>query len=297
MDIRKLSYFVEVVKEQSFSYAAQKLYISQPMLSKAICQLEEEFGVMLIKRNSKSFQVTDAGKMVYQRCTKLLNYFYELEHMLDDKMDLIQGSVSISVPAVVMSLYFIPLFISIWNRYPDVHIDLFEEGSYTVLDSVIHDIVNMGIVMLPIPTQDLDLYPIIRSQCVLIVNRDHPLAGEDCVDISQLEHEKFIIFNRHFVLYDMIRQACYSRQFSPNITSQSSRTSFIINMVSQNQGITILPEPVFPVSTEHLRKIKLYPEIPWELALIIKKGSYQSSATLKVIEEIIKHFKTDGSEQ
>ena len=290
MDLRKLSYFVEVVNEQSFSHAAQKLYLSQPMLSKAIRQLETELGVQLIKRSSKSFQVTDAGKLIYHQSMKILNDCRELEHLLDDSKGLIAGSVSISIPAIVIDLYFIPLFIHLQNEFPELNVDLFEEGSRTILESVVNDRVDMGVVMMPVPTQDIDVYPIVTDECALIVNQEHPLANEKLVDISRLEHEKFVLFNRNFVLYDMIRQACFSRQFSPNIVFQSSRTSFIYNMVAQNRGITILPAPTFPQNADALRKIKLMPEIPWSLALIIKKNRYFSPAALKVIENILSYF-------
>lgn len=295
MDIRRLSYFVEVVNEQSFSHAAQKLFLSQPMLSKAIRQLESELGVQLIKRSSKSFQITEAGKLIYQQSTKILNDFKELEHLLDESKGMISGTVSISMPAIVMNLYFVSLLIEIQNKYPELHIDLFEEGSHTVLESVVHDTVDIGVVMLPVPTQEIDVHTIISDQCVLMVSREHPLAKEKSVDISRLENEKFIIFNRNFVLYDMIRQACYSRQFSPNITFQSSRTSFIFNMVSRNQGITILPAPTFPKNQDLLCQVKLTPEIPWTLALIIKKNRYLSPGVLKVIEQISEYFSSNGN--
>ena len=290
MDLRKLTYFVEIVKEQSFSHSAQKLYVSQPMLSKAIHQLESEFGVQLIKRSSKTFQITEAGKLIYQQCTKILNDCYELEHILDDSNNLLRGSVSISIPLEIVSLYFIPLFIDIQNKYPEIHIDLYEAGSHTVVNSLTRDMIDIGVVMLPVPTHDIDVYQIIDDQCALMVSADHPLASKKQVDILELEHEKFLLFNRRFVLNDMVRQACYSRRFSPNIMFQSSNTSIILGMVEKNQGITIMPGPTFPQSNPHLRKIKIEPEIPWQLALIIKKEKYLSPAVLQVIEEILCYF-------
>lgn len=162
------------------------------MLSKSIRQLEEELGVELIKRNSKSFRVTEAGKLIYQQSTKILNDCKELEHLLDQSKGMISGTVSISIPAVVMSLYFVPILIELQNKYPALHIDLFEEGSHTVLKSVVHGTVDIGVVMLPVPTQDIEIHTIISDRCVLMVSRDHPLAAERSVDISRLKNEKFI---------------------------------------------------------------------------------------------------------
>lgn len=290
MDLRKLTYFVETVKEQSFSHAAQKLYVSQPMLSKAIRQLENEFGVQLIKRSSKNFQITEAGKLIYEQCTKILNDYYKLEHILDDSKNLLRGSVSISIPLEIVSLYFIPLLIDIQNKYPDIHIDLDEEGSHTIVNALLRDLIDIGVVMLPVPTQEIDVYKIIDDQCALMVSADHPLAAREQVNIAELKEEKFLLFNRRFVLNDLVRQACYANQFSPNIIFQSSNTSIILGIVEKNQGITILPGPTFPKSNPHLRKIKIEPKIPWQVALILKKEKYRSPAVLQVIEEILSYF-------
>lgn len=293
MDMRKLTYFVEVVRAQSFSYAAKKLFVSQPMLSKAISQLESEFGVPLIKRSSKNFQITEAGKIVYQQSVKILNDFDELAHILDDSNNLLRGPVSISIPAEVVSLYFTPFFINIQNKYPEIYINLYEQGSYSVLDLVVRDDVDIGVVMLPVPTHDVDTYQIIDSQCVLAVSEDHPFASREQVDISELNQEKFLLFNRHFTLCELVLQACHSRQFSPNIIFQSARASIILGIVEQNQGITILPEPIVSSNKRHVHKANIVPEIPWKLALIIKKDKYLSNAALKIIEEILIYFNSE----
>ena len=293
MDIRKLSYFVEVVNEHSFSHAAQSCFFPSPCSVKQ-STARKRAGSSAYQAEQQSVQITEAGKLIYQQSIKILNDCKELEHLLDESKGMISGSVSISMPAIVMSVYFVPIFIDIQNKYPELHIDLFEEGSHTVLESIVSDAVDIGVVMLPVPTQEIDVHTIVSDQCVLMVSRSIRYRRKKSVDISRLEREKFILFNRNFVLYDMIRQACYSRQFSPNVTFQSSRTSFIFNMVSRNQGITILPAPTFPSGQDDLCQIKLTPEIPWTLALIIKKNRYLSPAVLKVIEYITDHFRSNN---
>lgn len=295
MDIKKISYYVEVVKERSFSRAARNLFISQPMLSKAIRQLEDEFGAQLLDRSSKHFRVTDVGSLFYDQCLKVLTAHEELEHLMDDSDKLIQGEVSISVPSVILLLYFPPFFSTIEKEYPNIRINLFEAGSYSVLDNVLGGDADMGVVMMPVPMSGIDSYPISSDQCVLIVSPEHPFAQRPCVDISELANEKFILFNNRFVLNDMIMQACNTRGFSPYITYQSSLDSFILNMVSLNQGITIMPRPLAKASQYNIRYLNIFPKIPWELALIIKKNKYLSHAALKVIQSMLSYFKLNKS--
>ena len=72
LDIRQLEAFVYTVKYQSFSLAAQKLYISQPTVSAHIRSLEEEFHTQLLKRTTKSLSLTPAGTKLYSYATEIL---------------------------------------------------------------------------------------------------------------------------------------------------------------------------------------------------------------------------------
>ena len=294
MDLRRVNYFVEVIKEKSFSRAAQKLFISQPMLSKAIQQMEDELGTQLILRSSKQFQITEAGRQVYQQCVKILNDCYELEHLLDDSYRLIRGTVSISIPLATAKAFFLPVFIHLQEKFPEIHIELFEEGAYAVADSLLRDIVDIGVVMLPIPTHGLDVYEIVDDKCVLVVSASHPLASREWVGIEELTSEKFILFNRSFILREIICQACYAKMFSPEIIFQCSHNEIILKLVEANQGITILPAPTCPDNAPGLRKIPLIPEIPWKQALAVKKDKYFSPAALQVISEILSYFVAAG---
>lgn len=293
MDIKKISYFVEVVNEKSFSRAARNLFISQPMLSKAIRQLEDEFGAQLLERNSKFFSVTDVGMLFYNQSVKLLNAYSELQHLLDDSESLVQGEVSIGIPSVISTLYFPPFFSMLQEKHPNIQLNLYESGSYSVHENVLNGDTDMGVVMMPVPMQDIDSYPLLSDQCVLVTSPDHPLANKPCVDMSELSRENFIVFNDRFVLNDLILQNCNSRGFSPHITYQSSLDSFILNMVSLNQGITIMPSPLVKASSHQICYMNISPKIPWDLALIVKKNKYLSHAALQVIQSILTFFRSD----
>lgn len=108
MDIRQLEAFVYTVKYQSFSLAAQKLYLSQPTVSSHINNLEKELHTQLLKRTTKSLSVTPAGQTLYNYAAEILNLQQKAILELSDKN---QKLLHIGV-SFVPSLYLLPELLS-----------------------------------------------------------------------------------------------------------------------------------------------------------------------------------------
>jgi LysR family transcriptional regulator, benzoate and cis,cis-muconate-responsive activator of ben and cat genes len=81
MELRHLRYFVAVVEEQSFTKAAEKLFIAQPPLSRQIQNLEQELDIQLFERGSRPLKTTEAGQFFYQHAVKLLSNAEEIKSM------------------------------------------------------------------------------------------------------------------------------------------------------------------------------------------------------------------------
>ena len=97
MDFKRLEYFCSLVEFGSFSKAATSLHISQPPLSQRIKELEEELGVTLIHRTSRSFQITPAGEELYHRAQFILSYIHAFEKDFLRSGDPVSGHVRIGV--------------------------------------------------------------------------------------------------------------------------------------------------------------------------------------------------------
>lgn len=93
MELRHLRYFVAVVEEQSFTKAAEKLFIAQPPLSRQIQNLESELGIQLFERGSRPLQTTPAGQFFYQHAVKLLSNAEEVKSMTK-RIGLVERSIT-----------------------------------------------------------------------------------------------------------------------------------------------------------------------------------------------------------
>lgn len=101
MDIRTLRYFVEVVRQQSFTRAAEKLFVTQPTISKMLKNLEDELNCILLIRDGRRLLLTDTGRVVFERGLALLAEFRQLEAELSDINQLKTGVLRLGIPPMV----------------------------------------------------------------------------------------------------------------------------------------------------------------------------------------------------
>ena len=280
MDIQHLQYFVAVAIHGSFTKAAQKLYVTQPTISKMIKNIEEELGVSLFDRSGKQIKLTDAGNVIFTQAQNIIKSFENLSDELDDLMSLKTGSIEIGLPPMIGSRFFPKIIQKFHKQYPNISLQVVEVGAKSVERDVSNGTLDLGVVVLPTKEDHFHAYSFVNEKLMLLVHPDHPLSQKDIVTLSELEEETFILFSKDFTLHDRIIEECVRVGFNPNIIYESSQWDFISEMVAANLGIALLPETVTrAVNSEKVRIIPLHePVIPWHLAIIWRRDRYLSFA-------------------
>ncbi|MEH7416483.1 LysR family transcriptional regulator [Neobacillus drentensis] len=288
MDIRHLTYFIEVAKYKSFTNASRSLHLSQSTLSKVVKSLEEELNVELIDRSAKNIELTEAGEIVLAEGEKIIESLNDLSIHLYDLMNLKKGKIKIGVPPIIGFLFFPKIIKGFNNLYPDIKIKLFEDDSRKVKQEVRDGILDLGVVMLPVDEKEFDVVPFVNEELSLFVHRSHPLAKMEKVEMKELQNETFILFNKEFAIHDIIIQECERAGFRPEIAYESSEWDFISGMISENLGISIFPRPIAgKVDRDLIKAIPIVnPSFPWNLGLIFKKKKYASPAVREFIQYI-----------
>ncbi|WP_062234641.1 LysR family transcriptional regulator [Fictibacillus sp. FJAT-27399] len=285
MEIRHLEYFSEVAKQLSFTKAASVLHVSQPSISKAIKNLEEELGVHLFDR-TKNLELTDAGKAVLYNAQKVLETFYNLTSELNDVMDLKKGEIKIGIPPIIGAAFFSKLVSQYIEFYPLIKITLNEVGSKKIKNEVEDGSLDIGLICnLPINKGNLEIIKVITDPLMLIVNRENPLAKQKIIDLSNLENEPFILYRQDFTLYDRILEECTKKGFSPNVVCQSSQMDFMIEMVDSKLGVALLPSKIAKaINNPNITALKVSnSNINLELGMVWKKNKYLSTALREFI--------------
>lgn len=286
MDIRQIEYFTEVAKQLSFTKAASTLHVSQPSISKAIQNLEVELGVPLFYRSSKQLELTDAGQAVLVNAQHVLEAFKNLRSELTDLMELKKGQIRIGIPPIVGAEFFSKLVSQYKEKFPYIEIILTEVGSKKIRLGVEAGDLDIGLICnLNIVNENLESMAILKDPLMLIVHRDHPLANESYVNISDLEKETFVIYRKDFTLYDRIIEECSKNEFFPSIACESSQKDMIIEMVAAKLGIALLPKRICEkIQNDTIVAVPFKKEeIFLELGMTWKKNKYLSYAVREFI--------------
>ncbi len=290
MDVRQLTYFTEVAKQQSFTKAAHKLHVTQPTISKMVRQLESELGTTLLDRSSKHVQLTDAGDVVFERAIQIIQMVDEVHLALEDMEHLKTGHLTLGMPPLIGILFFPQIMKGFQQLFPDISFQLDEIGANIVKQRVLSGDLDGGFVMLPAHDEDYDCIPFVKKDVYVIVHNDHPLATKSTISMRDLENEPLLLFSEDFTLHDRIIQECEDFGFEPTIAFESSQWEFISQMIEHNLGIALFPEPFAHKTNPNVVKmIPLEKPILWEIAFILKKDRYRSQAMRAFLDYVKKN--------
>jgi DNA-binding transcriptional LysR family regulator len=279
MDIKHLQYFIEVSNFNSFSRAANHLFITQPTISKMIKNLELELGVELFDRSKRQLILTDAGRIILEQAKLIDKAFKNLEVELDNLTGLKKGHIRIGLPPIFDAHHFLKVVSIFHEKYPGITFELVENGSKKIEEDVEKNLLDVGVIVLPTKDEVFEHFSLMKEDLKLVLHPSHPLAERETVDLAELANESFILFNKDFVLNDRIIYSCNKVGFNPHVISESSQRSFIEEMVANKFGVSLLPSSICHNLHKNVKSLNIVnPSISWNLAVIWAKNGYFSFA-------------------
>ncbi|QDS33260.1 LysR family transcriptional regulator [Brevibacillus brevis] len=288
MDIKHLHYFVTVCDQLSYSKAAQKLHISQPSLSNAIKNLEQEVGSPLLERNTRKMELTDAGKILYQKSLLLLSQMNMLKKEMEEVK--LTGSGDLIIGIIESVKHWIPKVIRGYQgRFPSINIKLIEVLSgKAVKESLRKYHTHLLITNQFIDEEDIESFPLYDERLMLVLHKDHPLAEKESVRLKDLASEPFIISTEGFQTREDILTAFSFEQVNPQIKFEIERFETALTLVRENLGVTIIPENYLSGSTDAslVRKTIDSPALERTVYLAYMKNRYLAPAVQAFLEEV-----------
>ncbi|MDK2824155.1 MAG: hypothetical protein PWQ67_475 [Clostridia bacterium] len=285
MELRQLEYFIAVSKYQNFTRAAESLHVAQPSITTSIKKLEDELGIKLFERNKKSIQLTDEGKIFYKRIKKILQDLDEAVFEIRDLSNLNKGSIKLGLPPMIGAYLFPNIFTHFKEAYPQLDLQVSEEGSIATHILIEKGELDLGIIIIPKDTKDLNILPITEEKIMLCLAPKHKLSNEKVVSFNQLKDEKFILLKKDSYHRQAIINQCEKYGYSPQVIFSSSRIETIKALVASGAGISFLMNMVTQ-NSKNFVSIPLKEEIKITIGLAWKRDKYLSKASQAFINYI-----------
>jgi DNA-binding transcriptional LysR family regulator len=191
VDLGSLQVFQAVVRERSFSRAAEKLYRTQPAISISIRKLEEWVGQPLFVRGSGAKALTDAGALLVEYADRMLNLREEIRKGMRELRGLERGQVSLGVNESSIHAL-LPALDRYRRLHPGIHIRVHRVFSRDVPREVLNHQFDMGVISYLPEERELTAVEFYRDSLALVVWSGHRLAKRREVNISDLGEENFI---------------------------------------------------------------------------------------------------------
>ncbi len=243
MNIKQLEAFALVAELGSFTRAAKIMFMTQPAISFQIRALEEHLGLQLLERADKGVFLTDAGKLVYAEAKKIIaGYRSILEHVAQ-LQGLAKGTLILGA-STIPGEYLLPQFLGEFKqKHPGIELVLEIGSTHRITELVLARQVHLAVVGAVNPHPNLEYTPIFTDEVVVIVARNHPLAGKDSVSIAELTAQSLIFRERgsgtRAVLEERFRQVGIEPG-ELKIVMELGSTRAIITAAQGNLGVGLV---------------------------------------------------------
>lgn len=269
MKLQQLKYFNAICRLKSFSKVASKFKVSQPTVSYAIKSLEEDLGVQLILRNQSHTEVslTREGELFRKYSLSALQ---QLDKGITAVKNAHDGRIKIGLTAALSRFFDLTKHVTSLEEIFGTEIGLLEDGSTEITKKVLSNKLDIALfgTSKEVYSSQLDLKKIATFPFKLAVSKNHPLAKESRIHLSQLKNEKFILFNEHFIHHEVFWKFMNSYGIIPNILAEVSDIQGFENFIQQKNTIGIL---VDFLKLDHIHLIELDEPEPVQFYLYLAK--------------------------
>jgi DNA-binding transcriptional LysR family regulator len=241
MELTQLEFFMMVVEEGSFSKAAVRVYRTQPAVSIAIRRLEEEIGAPLFDRSQKTPTLTDAGELVYDYARRILALRDQAQNVVSELRLVQRGRVRIGANEST-SLYLLPhLILDFREKHPNVKVEIYRHVSERLPREVLDRNVDFALLAFEPVDSDLESFPILQDELVLVMSPDHPLAKRESLSIKELRNESFLAHNVKTASRQKVIEAFTQAHTPLNITLELATVETIKRFVQLKIGLAFVP--------------------------------------------------------
>ena len=245
MNLHQFRFVQEAARRNlNLTETAKALHTSQPGVSKAIIELEDELGIEIFARHGKRLKrITEPGQHVLQSIELILREVNNLKKIGEQFSAQDSGTLSIATTHT-QARYVLPLPVAkLREKYPQVNISLHQGAPDQVAKMLLDDTAEIGIATESLSAyDDLVTLPCYEWQHVLVLPLDHPLTAKTHLSLEDIASEPLITYHPSFTGRSRIDQAFAAKKITPRIALEAIDSDVIKTYVRLGLGIGIVAE-------------------------------------------------------
>lgn len=243
IEFRQLHSFLVLAEELHFRNAAEKLFISQPGLSKQIQQLEGHLGVKLLERDRRNVRLTVGGEYLRTQVEFLNGFLNNTFAHLKNLDSGVEGEIKIGFVGSAMQQVIPELIKECNQNYPELHFVLDEMSNQAQIEAIEKYQIDLGFVRLNTVPASIQLKPIFQEHFTLVLPKGHPINTTNFKSLQQFQEESFILFSSDYssTYYNNIMSIFTDAGYEPKVSHKSIHANTIFRLVESGLGIAIVP--------------------------------------------------------
>ncbi len=237
--LRQLEYFIAAGETGSITQASERIHISQPSISAAITQLEQELDCQLfIRHHAQGLSLTVVGRQMLLEAKRLVDQVGSLYSIAKDARDEVRGQINIGCLTSLAPMVLPELSLSFTRGFPRVTVRPVPDHQEALLEGLHKATIDVSITYdLQIPG-DVDFVPLVDLPVHVLVGESHPIARQSAVALEEIVAEPFILLDlplsREYFL-----SLFYQQNLQPNIAFKMPQADTIRSMVANGYGYAL----------------------------------------------------------
>lgn len=291
MSIQKYQALLKTVETGSITIAAQQLGYTQSAVSKMIQDLEQEWGIEVLKRSRKGVELTSEGLTIIPAVREIIADYDNLQYSLSALHGIRHGTLRLGCFSSV-SASILPDILKSFNKaYPGIQVQLFHGEYGTISEWLRKGSIDCGFFG-GYEALEFDSTPIFKDSLVAIVPPDHPLAHADKYPIQRIGEDNFINLKEEKD-YDF-NQFFDQHQLKPNVVYEVESDLVLLSMVEAGLGISLVYDMILQPSRFNVVRLPLDKTKERTVNISVRKGAKVSPIVQLFIENTLAYAKQNG---
>jgi len=282
--------FCEVAKCKSFSKAARELYMTQPAVSQAVMNLEEELGIRLFTRTAKGVVLTNDGQLLFEHVNSAINLIHVGENKLLESRNLKVGEMKIGVGDTISKYFLLPYLETFRNRFPNINLKIVNRTTTELCTLLKSGEVDIAVCNFPVKDTAIETIECKQIHDIFVCGEKFRSLCSRPMSLEEISHLPMILLERKSNSRLFIEKYMASKGIRATPEIELGSHDLLLEFARFNFGIACVVEEFSTeyLSTSKLFKLNLTDEIPpRSIGFCHLKSVSLSPAAQKLVEVVM----------